>query len=572
MKILPRILALFLSLAIGLPVWRDPNPAFALRQENSEEAAGAEGQLKLALADSSPVKPTAQLAAIGRLPSALGVPGVSPVLQAAAGAEEKVLQGHSFFVRAVAFSPDGKYLVSGEENRNLILWDVSSGKEIWRFSTSKEGPANQKGFSGVVFSPDGKRIAATLFDGTLLLIDAAAEAPKEENIERRTFQHQTWEKSWAVAFSPTGEMVVSAGRAGLQFWPVQPIQPSLSRIVPGEFFSVAFSPDGKQLAAGTAGDIHLLDASGQLVSVLEDKQMGEVNSVAFSPDGKTVASGDGRGSTMVWSIEAGSSKVLNRTGYPVRSVAFSPDGTHVASGDLTGAVRLLPFTPGLPAVEFKGHTGIVHSVAFSPDAKLLASGSADKTVRLWSVPEFPAARPAGPLKAGAEENPMSVQIVGRVKAELGKIKISSTAVIGIGPSEAERYAGVLGVISQLLDESVRRQMFVVSRTADQGLYLKSLGLAASDQPVDVVNQLKSRFGETALRADYHADDAETAVFKDAVALMGANIEIIRRATQAELRNFLQELLAAFAGISPQSVPDRFNLDQLTSDINLLIKA
>ena len=159
-----------------------------------------------------------------------------------------------------------------------------------------------------------------------------------------------------------------------------------------------------------------------------------------------------------------------------------------------------------------------------------------------------------------------------VRAELGKMEVPSASIIGIGPAEADQYTDALRVIAQLLEEPVRRQMFVVTRTANEGLYLKSLGLVASNYPVDVVNQLKERFGEIKLRADYHADEAETAVFKDAAALMGASIEIIPRVTQAELRNFLQELLATLAGIPAQSVPDRFNLDQLTRDIDLLIKA
>jgi hypothetical protein len=118
----------------------------------------------------------------------------------------------------------------------------------------------------------------------------------------------------------------------------------------------------------------------------------------------------------------------------------------------------------------------------------------------------------------------------------------------------------------------RRRMFAVTATPSQGLYLKARGLAASDQPVDVVAQLKDRFGEITLQAGYHAEPVEVNILQDAVTLMGSSVEIVPLETQIELRNFLQQLLAGLAGISLQSVPERFNLDQLSRDIDLLIKA
>ena len=99
----------------------------------------------------------------------------------------------------------------------------------------------------------------------------------------------------------------------------------------------------------------------------------EVFSVAFSPDGKTVASGSADQSIKLWDV-AGGKNTATLKGHTdfVQSVAFSPDGKTLASGSRDKTVNLWDVASGKTTATLKGHTDRVWSVAFSPDGKTLA--------------------------------------------------------------------------------------------------------------------------------------------------------------------------------------------------------
>ena len=154
--------------------------------------------------------------------------------------------------------------------------------------------------------------------------------------------------------------------------------------------SIAFSPDGKTLAAGGYQEVRLIDPrTGRTLDRLGGAA-GLVRSVAFSPDGKWLAAGGGLcqqwGEIQLWDLE---SSRLSRTirGHHdcIYSVAFSPNSKWLASGSYDKLVKLWDPASGKLVRTLKDHIDAVFAVAFSPDGKWLASGSQDNSVKIWDT-------------------------------------------------------------------------------------------------------------------------------------------------------------------------------------------
>jgi WD40 repeat protein len=151
--------------------------------------------------------------------------------------------------------------------------------------------------------------------------------------------------------------------------------------------SLAFSPDGSQLAAGDGeGQIRLLEpeSDGRPVRPLGG-HAGAVSGLAFSPDGKLLASGGEDRSLRIWELGGGSSPmVLPGHAGAVGELAFSPDGQVLASGDERGSVRLWEAGTWVLRLVLRAQQGRLAGPCFSPDGTLLATGGQDHTLRLWN--------------------------------------------------------------------------------------------------------------------------------------------------------------------------------------------
>ena len=155
----------------------------------------------------------------------------------------------------------------------------------------------------------------------------------------------------------------------------------------GQVNAVAFSPDGRTVASGSADrTVQLWQATnGSCVRRLLGHQ-GWVMCVAFSPDGTTLASGSEDKTVRLWRVTDGRClRELSGHTNAVVAVAFSPDGATLATGSLDDSIRLWRVSDGVVLRTLLGHGDFVNSVAFSPDGKMLASGGDDRTIKLWRV-------------------------------------------------------------------------------------------------------------------------------------------------------------------------------------------
>ncbi|KAJ7254335.1 WD40-repeat-containing domain protein [Mycena haematopus] len=325
-----------------------------------------------------------------------------------------ILEKHTGAVNSVAFSPDGKWIVSGSDDKTVRVWDSESGEVV-------AGPFNghTNCVNSVAFSPNGKYIVSGSDDNTVCVWDAESG----EVVAGPLHGHTSWVKS--VAFSPDSKHIVSGSNdLTVCVWDAES-----GEVVAGPFNghtdcvnSVAFSPDNKQIVSGS-DDGHCAcgmqrAASGDVVAGPFNGHTSMVSTVAFSPDGKQIVSGSYDNTVRVWDAKSGEvvAGPFSSHTHWVKSVAFSPDSKHIVSGsdDNTIAARWLLgiqcriLTDGkwivsgsndrtvcvwdaesgnVVAGPFDGHTSLVNSVAFSPDGKRIVSGlnDTDSRVCIWDA-------------------------------------------------------------------------------------------------------------------------------------------------------------------------------------------
>ncbi len=258
---------------------------------------------------------------------------------------------------------------------NICVWDLRTGKLNRRISLEN------KQFSAIAFSPNGRILAAGHPDASISLLDPGTGA-KVRKIEVPA--KYTW--VFTIVFSPDGSKLAAAGQGWpLRIWDVntgaveKELQPAPSTAT----FALAFSPDGTTIASGSDdGLIRLFSVdSGKLRSTLQPHR-GMIRAVAFSADGRLLASGSEGSSVDVWDLNSGARLSELQTGSVVpTALAFSQDSSVVLSAG-ADRVRVWRWSQGSQLMSLQGGgVGLLDS----PDGKYLISGGTDSVVRLWDV-------------------------------------------------------------------------------------------------------------------------------------------------------------------------------------------
>ncbi|NER80672.1 MAG: hypothetical protein F6K42_14095, partial [Leptolyngbya sp. SIO1D8] len=154
----------------------------------------------------------------------------------------------------------------------------------------------------------------------------------------------------------------------------------------GSIISLAFSPDGEQLATGDMdGKTRLWQVSdGQPLLTFRRHREG-IWAIAWSPDGQRFATGSEDHSVQIWDVHSGARFKTLLVGDVVRTIAWSPQAELLATGGDDCQIKLWHPRTGKCLKALSGHTDWIYSVAFSPDGQQLASGSFDRTIRLWDI-------------------------------------------------------------------------------------------------------------------------------------------------------------------------------------------
>lgn len=297
--------------------------------------------------------------------------------------------------RFVLFTPDGKRMITGNQNRQIRLWDLETGRVIKQV-------IQDRGVSFGALDADGKLLATSGYGGACYLFDV-------ESLKlRKTFDKESGENT-TVALSPNGQVLVSGARDGsLTIWDTDSgakIQelPRLELPIEG----LAFSPDGKLLAS-TSGDYKQHTKPGT-VKLWNTETWDEVanlpgptqkmRAIQFSPDGKTLIAGGSQSELLVYNVAA---KTLSkRISFPteVSTCAFLPSSRFAVLGGWDGRVELWDLQSGTRSVRYDGHRpanrdhNFIFHVAASVDGSVVASAGGDGHVKLWPATNLAPIKP-----------------------------------------------------------------------------------------------------------------------------------------------------------------------------------
>jgi WD40 repeat protein len=372
--------------------------------------------------------------------------GVIQILDPGTGREVGRLEGHRAPVDVLAVSPDGRSLVSADEEgsepregkrteTSVRLWDQQTGK------LRQQWPGGEKGVISLQFSPDGKTVAVQDGKGNLLLYEATSGKERQ-----RLVMGPSWQGS-GYAFSPDGKvLLLQDGKGPFAEWDLARNTERRRWGGASASFPVVYSPDGKvAVSSGPVGVIVWDVATGKEWNTVAGHRH-PLDALSFSPDGRLVASLDREGIFGIWEAQTGKPLLPMAADKPEMALRFrfSTDGTllsavtkyaTVSVWDLTGGLKVRRFPIGTEATiselgrmgwagepdglpitlvyrpdgkglavlgegnvihlwdlvagkelrALRGHQERIGVLRFSDDGKLLASASEDRTIRLWDV-------------------------------------------------------------------------------------------------------------------------------------------------------------------------------------------
>lgn len=285
-------------------------------------------------------------------------------------------------VWAIAITPDGQIVASGQTDGSISLVDVNTGDVVNTLS------GHNKPVSTLAIAPKGRFLASAGGDQTIHIWDLWSG-----RLMRVLPGHRGWVN--ALTFSPDGQTLASSGQDGsIRLWNVHTGLEHQTLGGYGEQVqAIAFSPNGQTLiSGGNNGMVEIWNPhTGRLLRSITAHPQA-IWSLAVSPDGQTLATGSWDRTIRLWDLKDLESEyfsnlplqTLKSHGDKIQSLSFSPDGQTLASGDFAGTVKLWQIHTGGLMGTLKGHQAWVN-VAFNPIGHTLISGSFDNNIKVWRM-------------------------------------------------------------------------------------------------------------------------------------------------------------------------------------------
>ena len=289
-------------------------------------------------------------------------------------------------VSAVAYTPDGRRFAAALANGTVRQWN----SDRTPIATPLDVPATPAAdYSAVAYDPDGSRLVVGRRDGRVLLFDADSGA--------RLLPEMYGHRGTVVGVAVSRDRIVSAGAdRTVRVWNARTGRQVADIDTGSQVFGLAVDPAGRFIAsAGADGVVRLWDFDAHRLTREFKVPNGSAMSVAISAAGPggagRIAAGDARGVVRMWSLAPGpGGPVVDFAGHTdaVMSLAFDPAGDRLVSGGVDQTVRLWNVGAGRPIGDpMTGHHDTVWGVAFSPDGHTVVSGAGidDKSIRIWNA-------------------------------------------------------------------------------------------------------------------------------------------------------------------------------------------
>jgi WD40 repeat protein len=330
---------------------------------------------------------------------------------------------------ALAVTAKGDFLATAGLNNTIRIFETDKFKEI-RHDDGIQAP-----LVGLGLAPDNKRLTAVSSDGKVLVWDREgrlahkwdskqtgeilmAVAPDNKTLAIASSTVRLWNAETGMeiaqlpiksaspvntlAFAPDGNSLALGFEGGaIEFWDVKEKKLAGGVKYPGSLFALAWSPDGKKIAAGGGPKIHVYDLPGHALVQSFDVKEGPpatfptCKCLAFGPDSKTLAAGGFDGIIRIYNLgaknptETREQRICEGHQSAVYALAFSPDGRTLVTGSFDKTARLWEAFSGKQIAILKGHIGEVAGVAFGNDGRTVYSAGADTLVYHWDVPGLP---------------------------------------------------------------------------------------------------------------------------------------------------------------------------------------
>ncbi|HTT84839.1 MAG TPA: TIR domain-containing protein, partial [Rhizomicrobium sp.] len=380
-----------------------------------------------------------------------------------------VLRGHKGTVYDATYNPDGTRIVTASADGTARIWNAQTGTQI---AVLRGHTAN---VHSAAYSRDGSRIVTASSDETARIWDARSGAQIGSLIGHQGIVYD-------AAFSPDGTRIVTASDdKTARIWDA-----ASGRLIAalrghkGFLYSARYSPDGARIVTAsydkTAG---IWDAqSGQLIAMLRGHD-GLVEQAQWSPDGTRILTASDDKTARIWDAQTGTELAVLRghRGY-VEGAAYSPDGAHIATASWDRTARIWDARCGRQLMVLSDHKNTVYHAAYSRDGRhILASLPADRTARIWDAQsglQLVVLRGSAGMVYGAAFSPDGSRVAtsddriariwnARTGAQLGVLRGHRAAVWGVAWSpDGERLVSASSdMTAQIWDARTARSLLVL---------------------------------------------------------------------------------------------------------------